>query len=163
MGSIYTSEGWFRVEHLNPVVLCSDLHIPGDPAWTNQTAEVEELSHSKSLLSPASFPPCPSPTSQLPFSAAWSELNEKWGWLTLWHWSRLSLWTCRYRIIIIIIIISRSKDKEGRTFSASLRDAEILDFFYKKTVDKNIYKATIIQKYVSYINEDCFRLSSLIR
>lgn len=56
---------------------CSDLHIPEDPAGTNQTAEVEGLSHSAQLLSPVSFPPCLSPTSQLQFSASSSKWIER--------------------------------------------------------------------------------------
>lgn len=91
---------------------CSDLHIPEGPAWTNQTAEEEGLSHPEWLLSPASSPSSPSPTSQLPFSAAWSEVNEKVRMrLTFLAQITLMLGICGwcYTVLFVVIIVKTKK------------------------------------------------------
>lgn len=90
----------------------SDLLIPEGPALTNQTSEEEELAHSGLLPSPSSSPPCPSPASWLPVSAVWSKRNKE------------------PECDSVCECVRTDDPDQGRpTFRASLREAEIFDFF----------------------------------
>lgn len=96
--------------------------IPEGPALTNQTSEEEGLAHSELLLSPSSYPPCPSPASWPPILAVWSKngWNEKQNeGESLSDGVRIS-----------------GLNQGGRTFRASLREAVIFDFLYGENIDK---------------------------
>lgn len=141
---VYTSEGWLRAAEMNSAVSrwcrAGGLCIPAGPVRSNQTALAEEASHWGWPLSPVSSAPCPSPASQPPIAASWSG----------YKWKVIFVATDHHLPCRFTDTVSRT-DKEDPTFSASLRDAVILDFLYgnKQHFHFFSYKATIGNKSTS--------------